>query len=289
MIASLLLLAAVLAAPQLQERVPADPGAPAAQAPRESEGSQRRAVREEWSRLSPDERRRIEERRADFRRLPPEAREEMHRRFRLLEEHRRRVFRELPEETRQRIAALPPEQRSAALDEIVRGRMRERAERFLSQNPGEAGALRDRPLDERLRHGRELRLRRMREALDERVRWAEGSGWLGPKALEWLRQAPPHEALQVIAQLRKWETLEGLQADDGWQRLGLDEVLQRRLTELPPYEFFRALEHLRRGGRPDELEELLESRSRTRFEAWERGPGPRERLRRRGAEGRPPR
>lgn len=254
---SLLLLCA-LSWPMPQR--PAEQAPPAtAQSPSQSEEG---GAREFWSRLSPEERQRLEERRRAFYSLPPEAREEMLRRFRALDEQRGIILQELAPEERERLRSASPDERRRFLDERIRGRMEERARHMEQAFPDEARRLRDLPLPDRVECSRGVRERMMRDHVEERVERAVESGWVGPTGAAWLRQAPPHEAMNALDHFRMWEMQAELDRNGEWEQWGVGEILRHRFAELPPREFMHAIDRLRAGASPEEA---------LAPPAWERG------------------
>lgn len=202
-----------------------------------------------WEQLTPDARARMGERWKSYRELGPDSQEALRLRFEALEEERAMLARRMTAEEQQRFEEMDDTERRRFLDERLRSRFHERAERWGRRAPGLAEGLRDLPPEEcaqrlkRIAH--EISAERARRELDEAVE----EGWVGPAAAEWLRQAPAEELLAAVGQVHRWRFLERAHRDGFWDRHSISPEERLRLLELPIPHFFEEVQRLERGER----------------------------------------
>ena len=200
-----------------------------------------------WGALSPDQRNDMRRRWDRVRELSPELRAEMRRRMSALRQMRREVWRSLTAEERASLREMAPAEQERFFEARLRLRLEEQSRRLEEVFPGVTDQLRDLPLDERVVRSARLIEGHRRSRLIAEVEKIAAEGWLGPSALDWLRDAPLHEVMSGLRDARKWHTLERARREGVWEKLGLDERRQRSLIELPSGEFLRTFSELRKG------------------------------------------
>ncbi len=234
-------------------------GPPAADAPQrpgpDADPAEREEFRRWWQGLDEEQRRRYLERWRRFRELDEPNREELERRWQALRRERERMLRSLSDEERRALRSLPPEERQRRVDELTRAWI---ARRGADLPPGEGPPSEGRPprdLGERLERGRNWAEPRRREALLRQARRWVQEGWLGPRSLEWMHEAPLPELENALAEVARWRFLGRAARSGFWERRGIGEEERRRLLELPAPEFFRRLELRAPGSLPPGLGE----------------------------------
>jgi len=207
--------------------------------------------RERWERMDPAERARIEQRFEDFRKLDADHRRALEERARGLRETEQRLQRELSPEVRRRLAGLDPERRREVLREMLESEARQVGRRVRERMPEPwIELLRDATPGERAllmeRFRREHRERSARQAIEHLGRRLE----LGPSELERLKSLAPEEQARAVLELRKRASLE--EGRIHGPPSGVSEEEWRAMRDLPPPEFFDAMQRNRqaRGWRP---------------------------------------
>lgn len=200
-----------------------------------------------WDRLAPEQRERLRDRWQQYREFGPESREALQRRFESLEQERELLYRRMSEEERRRFESMDDAERRRFLDERLRMRFHDRADRWRRREPGLTEGLGDLTPEESSRRVerfvREAHLDRARRELDEAV----AEGWVGPAAAEWLAQSSPDELFTAVGQIQRWRFLDRAQRDGFWTKHGIGAEDRSRMLELPIPHFFEEVRRLERG------------------------------------------
>lgn len=195
-----------------------------------------------WTELSPEEQQEMRRRLEKMQKMPEEQRAEMQRRKKVFEQEKDLILKGMGAEERAQYDALSEREQRRLLRRRVHENLRARGEDLKERHPNMKGG----------RQGFEiLRQKQVREGLEK----AAADGWIGKRAVDWLAEAPLHEQMQVLMEVRKWEVLERAALGGLWEELGLEEQEQIRISSLPAPEFFHELRAMtgegpsRRGGR----------------------------------------
>lgn len=226
-----------------------------------------------WEQLPPEQRERMHERWRKYRAYGAESQESLRQRFEAIERERTLLVRRLSDEERRRFEGLDDPGRRQFLDQQLRERFHERAERWRGRAPGLADGLRDLPPDECSRRLKRLTLEAQAEFAKRALGAAVEEGWIGPSAADWLRQAPAEELVSAVGQVQRWRFLERAHREGLWERLGVGPEERLRMLELPIPHFFEEVRRLERGESPlGPPRDWRRDGLRHGFGAEERGP-----------------
>ncbi|MGB0952580.1 MAG: hypothetical protein ACPG31_05105 [Planctomycetota bacterium] len=184
-----------------------------------------------WDQLSPEEQREMRLRLEKVQSMPKEQREEMQRRRKVFEQEKEAILKNLSGEERAQFDAMGEREQHRYLRRRVHENMRARGEHLKERHP-ELGPGRD--------AFRKMREKQVKQGLEQ----AATDGWIGDHAVQWLANAPLHEQMLVLMEVKKWEVLEGASRGALWEELGLEEHEQMRISSLPAPEFFQELRAL---------------------------------------------
>jgi len=218
-----MILAALLFLPLLQVAEP-----PAVQTP---EPNQQQRW---WQQLSEEERKQMRKRMESMREMSPDARKELESRRKVFEEEKVLLVKQLSEEDRVSYAALSEREQAHFVRQRVHDRLRQRGEHLRQRYPG-------------MEKGRKAFEESRRKQVMEGIAKAGEEGWFGLHALEYLNNAPLHEAMQALMEVQKWQFLEQAKNTEFWSKKKVDEKHQRLLSALPASEFFREIQGLMDG------------------------------------------
>lgn len=210
-----------------------------------SEPAQEPDPQQWWEQLSTEEQEAMQRRLEKMRGLPEDKRAEMERRKEVFEKEKSAVLQNMSAEERAAYDAMEKREQRRFLRDRVHQNLRARGQDLKRKHP-------------EMKEGREgfekIRRKQVREGLER----AATDGWIGEHAIKWLEDAPLHEQMAVLMEVRKWEVLESAARRGLWEELGLDEREQIRFSTLPAPEFFHELRMALGGpggpGRPGEME-----------------------------------
>ncbi|KAA3611549.1 MAG: hypothetical protein DWQ01_05520 [Planctomycetota bacterium] len=200
-----------------------------------------------WRRLSEEERQELVAAHKTWKALGETRANTLHWRHRILRDERNRVLADLDKKSRVRFEAMDPQQQKRWLNERARKRLLDQSRELVRAFPMPEESLHGMPLESRLDASGRWMAKIQREDIQRGLDQALQKGWLGEALVERFRKAPPHEALEVLTQIRKWQRWESAKESGRLRRWQLGEVEQQHLFRLPPREFHRAWQMLDEG------------------------------------------
>lgn len=219
-----MILSALLSLPLLaQTQLPA----PAAETPAAGNPT----AEQWWGELSPEEQKEMRRRLQKMQKMPKEERAEMQRRRKVFEQEQEAILKSFSVEEQSQYDAMDEREQHRYLRRRVHENMRARGEDLKERHPD-------------MGHGRDAFLKMRTQQVKEGLEKAAADGWIGDRAVRWLTNAPLHEQMLVLMEVKKWEFLEGASRSALWEQLGLEEREQLRIVTLPAPEFFHELRSL---------------------------------------------
>ena len=228
-----MILIALLSLPllQAQEAVVAQPQV-------EAELNGRAAEKEKWwATLSTEERQEMRRRMEAMRSMSPEARQGLESRRKVFEQEKTFLLKQLSDENRAAYESLDEREQVQFVRERVHERLRQRGDHLKKRFPGSE-------------QGRNAFEESRRQQVMEGIAKAAQEGWIGARAKQHFENAPMHEAMQALMEIRKWQFLERAAESEFWKQNSVNERRQQQLSELPAAEFFREIRGLAEGRPP---------------------------------------
>lgn len=227
-----MILVALLSLPLLQA-----PETVVAQPQVEAEVSAPSERRKWWSTLSTEERQEMRKRMEDMRSMSPEARQGLKSRHKVFEQEKNFLLQQLSDEDRAAYESLGEREQVQFVHERVHERLRQRGDHLKKRFPDSE-------------QGRIAFEESRRQQVMEGIAKAAQEGWIGARAKQHFENAPMHEAMQALMEIRKWQFLERAAAGEFWKQNSVNEQQQQQLSELPAAEFFREIRGLAEGRPP---------------------------------------
>lgn len=196
-----------------------------------------------WNGLGEEEREMYQRRWSVVCEMRPDMREEMKQRHTLLREEREQILENFSAAERQQFQQMDPHQQRMLLDGLAHEALRQRGEALAQRFPEAGQLLEPQQMEVRIQRAQRLLEEERGPQVREEIQRALEQGWIGEAAAAWLMKAPLHEAMEVVAEVRRWQFLAEAEQRGLWEELGLNEEERRSLMKLPARDFFRTLRH----------------------------------------------
>lgn len=201
-------------------------------------------LRRRWAGLTDEERTRMRQHLAELKKLSPEERRRTEERARRLDQMSRQLWRGIDPEVRARLEKLPAAKRRQILREMVVAEASAMGRRILSKLPAdERKRLESASGEERVRILLDLR-RQMNERIEGTFERIAPDMDFSPQEIERLRQLPSDLRREKFLEIVKRRTLRAVELHG--LPAGVSPQRWRAAAELPPDEFYLALLRLRR-------------------------------------------